>query len=145
MTNIRQWSVSSSSLTATHHFHRTKKRSHTFALSARTLAVAACIWMSTTSQNAALAAEEFIAGTAPAERPVSAPRITEYKKPDGWYGDALTGLEEPYPRSFRFLEDQEGWYTPFNQPGMTGPYDIRGWHDSNAHTLPYVKQNADEV
>ena len=27
-----------------------------------------------------------------------------------------------------FLEDQGNWYTPFNHPGMTGRYDIRGWH-----------------
>jgi len=37
-------------------------------------------------------------------------------------------LQPPYPSNFRFLEDQQAWYTPFTQPGMTGAYDIRGWH-----------------
>ena len=46
-----------------------------------------------------------------------------------WYQRALTGVAPPYPSSLRFLEDQGEWYTPFNHPGMTGPYDIRRWHD----------------
>lgn len=69
-----------------------------------------------------------IAGLQPAERPEGAPVITEFEKDAAWYDKALTGITEPYPGSLRFLEDEGAWYTPFIHPGMTGPYDIRGWH-----------------
>lgn len=69
-----------------------------------------------------------IAGTQPSERPAGAPVIRDVQKPEGWYTRALTGISQPYPASLRFLEDQGNWYTPFNHPGMPGPYDIRGWH-----------------
>ncbi len=69
-----------------------------------------------------------VAGTAPAQRPSDAPVINEHAKPDGWYSQALHGVERPYPNSLRFLEDQGAWHTPFNRPGMPGRYDLRGWH-----------------
>lgn len=69
-----------------------------------------------------------VGGITPDQRPVDAPVIKEFKKSGDWYARALYGVEKPYPPSFRFLEDQGGWYTPFNHPGMTGPYDIRNWH-----------------
>ena len=70
----------------------------------------------------------FVAGTAPSERPATAPVIEEFDKSGTWYADALGGVSQPYPYSLRFLESQGGWFTPFTKPGMTGPYDIRGWH-----------------
>ena len=69
-----------------------------------------------------------IAGTQPDQRPEGAPEVSQMSKDRSWYDRALTGLYPPHPRSFRFLEDQGNWYTPFTIPGMTGPYDIRGWH-----------------
>ena len=72
---------------------------------------------------------DFVAGTSPAERPAGAPTITTVTRAEQWYQRALTGVAPPYPSSLRFLEDQGEWYTPFNHPGMTGPYDIRRWHD----------------
>lgn len=72
----------------------------------------------------------FIAGVHPAQRPAGAPVITEVIKDAGWYAKALVGVLQPYPASLRFLEDQGAWYTPFTHPGMTGPYDIRGWHQA---------------
>jgi hypothetical protein len=63
------------------------------------------------------------------KRPTQAKVIETYDKPKGWYAQALTGLQPPYPSNFRFLEDQEAWYTPFIEPGMRGRYDIRGWHE----------------
>ncbi|MFB2531554.1 hypothetical protein ACEYYB_06730 [Paracoccus sp. p4-l81] len=73
----------------------------------------------------------YIAGVKPWERPAGAPVITEYVKSPEWYANALFGVSEPYPASLGFLEDQGGWWTPFNHPGMPGPYDIRGWHAAN--------------
>jgi hypothetical protein len=70
-----------------------------------------------------------VAGTEPSKRPLGAPVIETVQKDAGWYDKALTGISEPYPTSLRFLEDQGNWYTPFTRPGMTGRYDIRGWHD----------------
>jgi hypothetical protein len=69
-----------------------------------------------------------IAGIAPDQRPEGAPIVQQAEHDGAWYTTALTGLSQPYPRSFRFLEDQGEWYTPFNRPGMEAPYDIRGWH-----------------
>jgi hypothetical protein len=68
------------------------------------------------------------AGIQPQQRPEGAPVVRDLQKPPGWYGRALTGVSQPYPHSLRFLEDQGNWYTPFNHPGMTGRYDIRGWY-----------------
>jgi hypothetical protein len=69
-----------------------------------------------------------IAGTQPSQRPQGAPRIITVDHPGAWYTSALHGVTRPYPHSLRFLEDQGNWHTPFNRPGMTGRYDIRGWH-----------------
>ncbi len=76
------------------------------------------------------AQEVFIAGVHPGERPAGAPVITEYVKDGAWYAQALFGVESPYPASLQFLEAQGAWFNPFIHPGMTGPYDIRGWHAS---------------
>lgn len=69
-----------------------------------------------------------IAGMSPDQRPSGAPVLNKVDHSSAWYQRALTGLSSPYPASFRFLEDQGNWYTPFVRPGMTGPYDIRHWH-----------------
>ena len=78
--------------------------------------------------SATVSATTPIAGTAPSQRPAGAPVITEAAKPEGWYSQALHGVERPYPHSLRFLEDQGAWHTPFNRPGMPGRYDLRGWY-----------------
>lgn len=70
----------------------------------------------------------FVAGLNPDQRPINAPVILDVFKDQAWYTKALTGVTQPYPNSLRFLDDQGNWYTPFNRPGMTGRYDIRGWH-----------------
>lgn len=73
----------------------------------------------------------YIAGTHPAERPAAAPTITEVQHDADWYTTALTGVGQPYPASLHFLENQGNWFSPFTHPGMTGRYDIRGWHTGN--------------
>lgn len=78
--------------------------------------------------GAAIAAEYPIAGTEPGQRPPEAPRIQAVDHSGAWYQQALHGISRPYPFSLRFLEDQGNWHTPFNRPGLTGRYDIRGWH-----------------
>ena len=80
--------------------------------------------------GAAFAQEQgdYVAGTQPSERPANAPVVESPAKDKSWYADALHGVTQPYPYSLRFLEDQGAWFNPFTKPGMTGPYDIRGWH-----------------
>lgn len=69
-----------------------------------------------------------VAGTKPWERPAEAPSLLKVEHDRGWYRQALRGIDKPYPKSMRFLEDQGNWYTPFDRPGMTGPYDLRNLH-----------------
>jgi hypothetical protein len=78
-----------------------------------------------------LAEGAMVAGLTPSERPAGAPIVTEMPKDAAWYEQALTGVEAPYPASLRFLEDQGAWFSPFLHPGMTGPYDIRHWHETD--------------
>lgn len=78
--------------------------------------------------NTGFAAPAWIAGVHPDRRPAQAPVIKTVAKDSNWYRRALHGVEPPYPASLRFLEDQGNWYTPFIHPGMTPPYDLRGWH-----------------
>ncbi len=73
-------------------------------------------------------AEYPIAGLEPSQRPQGAPIIEWVKHDQSWYQHALTGIQAPYPSSLYFLDNQGNWYTPFNRPGMTGRYDLRGWH-----------------
>ena len=81
------------------------------------------------SINLATAADRspIIAGLSPQNRPVGAPRIIGFVPPEGWHAQALRGIEGT-PPPLRFLADQGAWYTPFDRPGMPGPYDLRGWH-----------------
>jgi len=68
-----------------------------------------------------------IAGLAPYQRPANAPRLTTDLPIDRQ--QALYGVSTPVPQSIeKFLQHQGGWFNPFLRPGMTGPYDLRGWH-----------------
>ena len=80
----------------------------------------------------AVSADYPMAGTEPSQRPVGAPVIEWVRHEKAWFEHALTGVQKPYPRSLYFLDNQGNWHTPFNQPGMTGRYDIRGWHQPSA-------------
>ena len=93
----------------------------------RKLFVSALLFASTTLLISSVSAYP-VAGVKPDQRPEGAPIIKEFAKDGVWYANALYGVSSPYPASLHFLENQGGWYTPFNKPGMTGPYDIRGWH-----------------
>ncbi|MCU7816074.1 MAG: hypothetical protein KZQ81_12945 [Candidatus Thiodiazotropha sp. (ex Rostrolucina anterorostrata)] len=77
---------------------------------------------------ASVIADYPIAGIQPSLRPSGAPIIEWVNNDKAWYQHALTGIQQPYPRSLYFLDNQGNWYTPFNHPGMTGSYDLRGWH-----------------
>lgn len=79
--------------------------------------------------TASAAAENFfVAGLKPSRRPAGAPTITTVSRNDDWRVRALKGVTQPVPASLGFLSSQGNWYTPFDRAGMTGPYDMRGWH-----------------
>ena len=40
-----------------------------------------------------------------------------------WDDKFLFGVARPAPQSLQWKKDQGGWFTPFDRPGMTGPYD----------------------
>ncbi|MCU7844777.1 MAG: hypothetical protein KZQ93_13150 [Candidatus Thiodiazotropha sp. (ex Monitilora ramsayi)] len=75
-----------------------------------------------------LSADYPIAGVEPSIRPENAPAIEWVNHNKAWYESSLTGIQQPYPKSLYFLDNQGDWYTPFNRPGMTGRYDLRKWH-----------------
>ncbi|MDY6991804.1 MAG: hypothetical protein SVR94_04245 [Pseudomonadota bacterium] len=87
------------------------------------------------AEEAATAEDIFIAGVHPERRPVNAPMIQKVEKARQWYDQAVSGISPPFPASFRFLDDQGRWYTPFNRPGMPPPYDIRGWYSEEKYPL----------
>lgn len=80
-----------------------------------------------------LSAEQYpIAGVTPDQRPAGAPVILEFVKPKGWEQQFTYGVTAPYPASLSWRADQGAWFTPFNHPGMTGRYDLRGWHSKKS-------------
>jgi hypothetical protein len=99
---------------------------------AMTLLVAQC---GTIAVHAAPSLAHPVAGLAPFQRPANAPVQTAPPVLDA--RQALRGVSSPVPDSLKFLNDQGGWYTPFTHPGMTAPYDLRGWH---AVSLPAVEK-----
>ena len=82
------------------------------------------------SPNSLLTAKsiEFVAGLKPSQRPAGAPVIHQFAPSANWRAQSLVGVSEPIPAGLEFLDSQGAWYTPFNQPGMPGYYDLRNWH-----------------
>ncbi|MBF0393696.1 MAG: hypothetical protein HQL38_13540, partial [Alphaproteobacteria bacterium] len=60
-------------------------------------------------------------------RPADAPRVTSDAKDQQAIANSLRGVSAS-DGNFIFVLQQGNWYTPFDQPGATRPYDIRGWH-----------------
>ncbi len=89
-------------------------------------------WLGTVAVMAGMAGGAYaafpIGGLTPDRRPEGAPVIASDTRSPAWITQALRGITEPYPQSLLFLMSQGNWYTPFDRPGMTGRYDIRGWH-----------------
>jgi hypothetical protein len=77
---------------------------------------------------------EFVAGLAPNQRPEGTPVIQEFTPSADWRTQSLTGVSEPIPASLDFIDSQGAWYTPFNQPGMPGYYDLRNLHHKDRNS-----------
>lgn len=92
-------------------------------------AMGAGIMMLILGSGAGFAQGYPIAGTAPDRRPEGAPKITQYAPGRAEAERYLHGVAQPAPPNILAnLKSQGGWYTPFDRPGMTPPYDPRGWH-----------------
>ncbi|MBL8420946.1 MAG: hypothetical protein JNK92_09945 [Dechloromonas sp.] len=72
-----------------------------------------------------------VAGLMPDVRPPGAPVIVSVERTANWQAQALKGISAPQT-GLEFLRDQGAWYTPFNQPNMSGRYDIRGLYTGAA-------------
>jgi len=70
----------------------------------------------------------FVAGSAPAQRPANAPTIKEFQISPEALGKRLHGITDPLPPNVVNAALAGPWFMPLAHPGMTGPYDIRGWH-----------------
>ena len=77
---------------------------------------------------------EFVAGLEPYQRPTSAPVIQEFVPSTDWRSRFMSGIDEPIPTNLDFIDSQGAWYTPFNQPGMPGYYDLRNLHQGSRHS-----------
>jgi len=71
----------------------------------------------------------YVAGLHPDRRPDIAPRLSEAaaRTPDQ-LERVLHGIDKPVPGNVESIATTGNWWVPLRQPGMTGPYDLRGWH-----------------
>jgi hypothetical protein len=102
-------------------------KSYRRSQAAHLVVLASLTWTLATQSLLAATPNYPVAGLAPEQRPMGAPRITADTPLDK--KRALHGITDPVPPSIvKLLEQQGGWYTPFAQPGTPSPYDPRGWH-----------------
>lgn len=76
----------------------------------------------------AVAGQTAIAGLAPDRRPAQAPTVSSAPVSPALKAQRLHGVVPPWPANVEHMAEQGHWYSPFFHPGMTGPYDLRGWH-----------------
>lgn len=76
----------------------------------------------------AQAVDAPVAGLQPDRRPVAAPRLLEAPVDADLRQRRLAGISQPWPGNVERIAEQGGWYSPMFLPGMSGPYDLRGWH-----------------
>ena len=74
---------------------------------------------------------QYVAGFDAARRPPDALAIVLFEQTPPWLAQALKGIAEPRT-GLGFMKDQGAWYTPFNRPCSSGPYDIRGLYNDAA-------------
>lgn len=70
----------------------------------------------------------FIGGSTPSQRPANAPTVTQFQISPEALGRRLHGVTDPLPNNVVEAALAGPWYMPLAHPGMTPPYDIRGWH-----------------
>lgn len=78
--------------------------------------------------SAASAQSGFVAGLQPDRRPPGAPVKTEAPFTPEQMAQFLRGIEGPPPGNVASIAATGQWFVPLRHPGMTPPYDLRGWH-----------------
>jgi hypothetical protein len=73
---------------------------------------------------------QTVAGLQPDRRPQGAPVLRTDAVEPAIKSQRLTGVVTPWPGNVERIAEQGQWYSPMFRPGMTGPYDLRGWHTS---------------
>lgn len=99
------------------------------------LAIAFCLPIAAAAQQAAplaQAAAVFVAGLHPYQRPEGAPIVKEEPLPEDKLKTYLHGVSTPVPGNVELITATGNWFVPMRYHGMTGLYDIRGWHDDAA-------------
>lgn len=84
--------------------------------------------------DARAAGDYPVAGLNPDRRPENAPVIRENTRSPASEERFFRGISGPRPASLSWFADQGAWYTPFDRPGMTAPYDLRNWHSSKGRS-----------
>lgn len=84
-------------------------------------------WLALLSLCSPAQAAPYIAGTAPDHRPAGAPVVTQYMVDPSGLQLFLHGVVAPAPANVVEAARSGPWYMPLRSPGMTPPYDIRGW------------------
>ena len=74
----------------------------------------------------------FVAGLQPHQRTAGAPTMRASDR-DRAAARQFRGIVKPYPQSLGFASNHGGWFTPFTEPGMTGRYDLRLYHQASAN------------
>jgi hypothetical protein len=77
-----------------------------------------------------------IAGLHPDRRPDDAPRVPETARTPAQVEQTLHGVEKPIPGNVELIAATGNWWVPLRQPGMTAPYDPRGWHSTAPADTP---------
>jgi hypothetical protein len=81
-----------------------------------------------TAGSAAAQAPGHIAGLQPDRRPDGAPQVTPSDLTAEQLSRALHGIEGQSPGNVETVAATGRWWVPLRGPGMTPPYDPRGWH-----------------
>jgi len=85
----------------------------------------------------------YVAGLHPDRRPDAAPQLEETARTPDQLERALHGIEKPVPGNVTSIAATGNWWVPLRQPGMAGPYDLRGWHVAPpVSTPPAAKPSA---
>ncbi|MCL2874900.1 MAG: hypothetical protein FWF12_01125 [Betaproteobacteria bacterium] len=76
----------------------------------------------------------FVAGLHPDWRPDEAVQLAQSTLAPEQLERALHGIDRPVSGNVELIAATGRWWVPLRRPGMTPPYDLRGWHSHSADT-----------
>lgn len=78
----------------------------------------------------------FVAGLHPDRRPDGAPQVAQQPADPQALARSLRGIEGQPPGNVEAIAATGAWWVPLRGPGMTPPYDPRGWHAAPGADAP---------